>query len=131
MTPQETVQTTLDAYARRDLAAALAQFDPDLDFSVHPTNSEIKLCGCFKGLQAFQEHLVEIDRYWSFETFEPLEVIASGNRVAARIRVELVRKDTGERFETEIANFMTVVDGRITSLQEFRDTAALERAVPA
>lgn len=126
MTPRETVETALRAYARRDMQGALSLFHPDLDFDVHPTNERTRMCGCFKGLPAFQDHLAELDRDWAFDAFEPQEIIADGPRVAARIRIELTERATGESFVTEIVNFMTVEEGRITKLQEFRDTAMLE-----
>jgi len=128
MTPRETVEAAYTAYANRDLDAMLDRFDEDLKVVVHPDNPSTKLCGIFDGRAAFADHLAELARDWDFHAYEPLEILVDGDRVATRVRLELSDRRTGQRFVTEIADFMTVRNGRIVALQEFRDTAVIEAA---
>lgn len=60
--------------------------------------------------------------------FEPREFIAEGDRVVALGTYAAKVRDTGRSYESDWVHVFTVKDGKITSFDEFFDSAAATRA---
>jgi ketosteroid isomerase-like protein len=60
--------------------------------------------------------------------FEPKEFIAQGDRVVALGTYAATVRETGRSYETDWVHVFTVKDGKITSFNEFFDSAAASRA---
>ncbi|HWG65263.1 MAG TPA: nuclear transport factor 2 family protein [Streptosporangiaceae bacterium] len=80
--PAETVQAFLDAFARRDVAAAMAVVDPRVSVTVHPLGIRDAGSGALQTvladmIRAFPDLLVRVDR-----------VITTGDVVTALLKVD-------------------------------------------
>ena len=60
--------------------------------------------------------------------FEPRDFIAQGDHVVVRGQYAARVKETGREFETYFMQVFTVRDGKITSFDEYTDTAAIAAA---
>ncbi len=60
--------------------------------------------------------------------FEPREFIAQGDRVVALGTYSAKVKDTGRSYDSDWVHVFTVKDGKITSFDEYFDSAAAHRA---
>ena len=124
-TTEETIRAAIEAYARRDLEGALSHCAETVRFcNIAAPGTGMWTFDC-QGLTAFREALVEINTAFEIEDYRLVELIAAGPRAASRQQLTLVSRATGERFDTEIADFWTVEHGKITTIHEFNDTAKL------
>ncbi|MEL6196373.1 MAG: nuclear transport factor 2 family protein [Pseudomonadota bacterium] len=125
MTTEETVRAALDAYARGDLDAAMAHCADTICFcNLAAPNSGLWQFDCH-GQAAVRAAFTQIATEFAFEKYEIVELIASGNRAASRQKLRGRHRLTGAVFDSQIADFFTVEDGKITHIQEFHDTALL------
>ena len=60
--------------------------------------------------------------------FEPREFVAQGDRVVALGHYAWHVKSTGKGWESDFAHVFSVRDGKLTSFQEYADTAAIAEA---
>ncbi|MGV6847533.1 MAG: nuclear transport factor 2 family protein [Marinibacterium sp.] len=122
----EVIHTAVDAYQRKDLDAALACCADGVAFRLM-SDSGMDHAYRFhcRGTGEFRAALQEINGDFDIQTYDLIELFVHGNRAASRTAITLFHRVSGQRIETELANFWTVEDGKITSIQEFSDTAAL------
>lgn len=122
------VQAIYAAFGRGDVPAFLAHLDEDVDWehdwgspplSIYtPRRGRAEVAKFFAAL-----HAIEITR------FEPINLLAGGNQVAAVIRLGLTVKATGQAvtdLEMHLWTFGT--DGKVTGLRHICDTHQLARA---
>lgn len=60
--------------------------------------------------------------------FEPRDFIAQGDHVVVRGQYAARAKETGREFSTYFMQLFTLRDGKITSFEEYTDTAAIAKA---
>jgi ketosteroid isomerase-like protein len=104
------------AYNRRDFDAAVASFDPEIDW-VLPARQSSDSC---RGPD-------EVKRFWQGldETFEelrlePQEFVDAGDRVATRLRFYGRGRESGVEVETEMYHQVaTFNEGRIVRMEYF------------
>jgi ketosteroid isomerase-like protein len=106
----ETGTAFAKAYADADYAEIEAQLDPDVGYREITPSRVVEATGPAAILDEEREFLERYDRH---ETLE-LEVERVGERVAARTRWRLHRG--GETEVVEWCEYMTVRDGRVTTL---------------
>ncbi len=57
------------------------------------------------------------------EDFAILDLLIEGNKAAVRWRATIHQAGSGQTYETELADFIELKDGKIVSFVEFLDTA--------
>jgi ketosteroid isomerase-like protein len=114
------------AYNRRDFDAAVASFDPEVDW-VLPAMQESDSCKGPEEIKRFWEGLDE-----TFEEFqlEPQEFVDAGDRVAVRLRYYGRGKGSGAEIDSEMYHQVsTFRDGKAVRLEYFTSwEQALEAA---
>lgn len=128
MSPLETIKQIYAAYGQGDFDTALGHCTEDVCFR-WPIDAAIsRLAGNATGKPAFLERIHELHRSFEFHAFNPVSMIADGDRVAAQVEMEVTQRATGKRLKLENAHFWTVKDGKAVELVEYYDTAAIVAA---
>jgi ketosteroid isomerase-like protein len=116
----------IDAYNRRDFVAAVADFDPEVDW-VLPARQSSDSCRGPDEVIRFWEGIDEtMDELW----LEPQEFIDAGDRVATRLRHHGRGKESGAEIDAELYHQVaTFREGRMVRIEYFAEWAeALEAA---
>ena len=125
----KTVLAYIDAYNRRDFDAAVAAFDPEVEWVLPERQSS----DSGRGRDAVIRFWQEIDETFDDLQLRPQEHIDAGDRVATRLR-HYGRAKSGVEIDTELYHqVVTFRDGRMvrieyfTSCAEALDAAGLDR----
>jgi ketosteroid isomerase-like protein len=103
------------AYNRRDFDAAVASFDPDIDW-VLPARQR---SDSGRGLDAVIRFFEDIDETWEELWLEPQEYVDAGDRVATRLRHH-GRSRSGAEIDEELYHQVaTFRDGKIVRMEYF------------
>ena len=103
------------AYNRRDFDAAVASFDPDIDW-VLPARQR---SDSGQGLDAVIRFFEDIDETWEELRLEPWEFVDAGDRVATRLRHH-GRSRSGLEIDEELYHQVaTFRDGKIVRMEYF------------
>jgi ketosteroid isomerase-like protein len=123
----EKVKASIDAYNRGDFQAALAYFDPNIEWRIPPDmDLDIGVLRGHDGVLTFWETVAE-----AFGDFrlEPVELTDAGDRVLVCLRLVAQGKRSGIPAELELHEVTEFADGLILRLEYFRSRdAALEAA---
>jgi ketosteroid isomerase-like protein len=116
----------IEAYNRRDFDAAVANFDPDIEW-VLPARQSSDSC---RGPDEVKRFWEGIDETFEELRLEPQEWIDAGDRVATRLRHHGQGKGSGIEINTELYHQVaTFRDGRMVRIEYFAEWAeALEAA---
>jgi uncharacterized protein len=122
---EELVRGIYDAYARRDVAAAFANFSPDITFvqtDLLPWGGEYHGVG---GAQdSFQKLVAHIDSRVEVE-----EIVSAGDRVVVIGRTRGTVRDGGTPFDIRAVHVWQIVDGKILRFEAYIDTPAILAAL--
>jgi ketosteroid isomerase-like protein len=120
------VRNFIAAYNRRDFDAALADFDPQIEWVLPARQSSDSGRGPGAVIRFFNAIDETMDELW----LEPQEHIDAGDRVATRLRHHGRGKGSGAEIDEELYHQVaTFRDGRIVRMEYFADWAeALEAA---
>ncbi|MBZ5674227.1 MAG: nuclear transport factor 2 family protein [Acidobacteriia bacterium] len=116
-------------YARKDIAATLALFDPQVE--MHPAENFIYATGKpFVGPDAIQGSIfTRVDDDWDGFTATTQEILGAGEVVIARGRYRGTFKATGTPIDAEFVHVFRFKNGRISMWQSYTDTAQFKEAV--
>jgi uncharacterized protein len=124
------IQSLYDAFASGDVAHIISRLTPDVDWIVEGP-AVIPYAGTYKGpeqvRQSFFGPLAEGEINQKL-TMQPL--LAQGDQVAGIGRYTATVIATGKTYDTAVAHFFTVRDGKVTRLHEVMDSAAIADAYP-
>jgi len=130
MAETNNTQIIQEGYAKfgsGDIEGLLNLFSDDIEWTTQ-TVMGAPFTGKRNGREAVAEFFSLLDENEEFTNFEPREFIAQGDRVVVLGTSTATIKSTGRTAETEWVHVFTVRDGKVTSFQEFFDSAAVERA---
>ena len=115
----------IDSYNRRDFVAALADFDPVIDWVLPARQSS----DSGKGIAAVMRFFEDIEESWDELQLHPQEYVDAGDRVATRLR-HSGRSKMGAEVDQELYHQVaTFEEGRIVRMEYFGDwREALEAA---
>lgn len=133
MSTDENVKTVQEAYAafgRGDIAGVLNCLDPNIEWRT-PEFDVMPHSGTVHGHDRVMGFFASVSETWEFETFEPREYIASGDRVAVQGHYRAGSRKTGRVAETDWVMVWRLRGGKATHFQEYVDTAALLDALTA
>ena len=116
----------IDAYNRRDFDAAVASFDPDVDW-VLPERQKSDSC---RGPDEVRRFWEGIDETFDELRLQPQEFVDAGDRVATRLRHYGRGKGSGIEIDEELYHqVVTFRAGKMVRIEYFGDWAeALEAA---
>ena len=120
----------IEAYNRRDFDAALADFDPDIEWVLPPQQSS----DSGRGHEAVMAFFEDIEETMDDLQLHPQEYVDGGNRVATRLRHSGRGKESGLEIDTELYHQVATFDstGKIVRMEYFDDwDAALAATRPS
>lgn len=117
------IRDIYSAYAARDIDAVAARLADDARFVWSARAEFVPHAGTVEGRSAFVDRLNALDEVFTFQSYEPIDLICDGDRAAARIHATVTGKGTGRTEKLELAHFWRLRDGKATELVEFYDTA--------
>jgi ketosteroid isomerase-like protein len=120
---EKIVRAAYAARVRGDVEEVVRCFAPDAHFELRgdPTASPVPVRTA--GADQLRPRMAELTRLFTFHNHEIITLVIDGANVALRSRVALTSTLTGRTVETELADFIEVKDGRITSFVQYCDTA--------
>ena len=122
------VQQVYDAFKRGDIQGVLNLVADDVDWS-HPGPPDvIPFVGHYRGRDGVAQFFARLGGAEDVEHFEPQEFFAAGDRVVALGRYRARIKATGRTNDIELVHVYTVRGGKIVSLRQYNDTAAVAEA---
>lgn len=127
MSEQSNVQLVQQAYAafgRADIDSVLQTLSENIDWVIPGPTDIIPFAGARHGRQEVAAFFGILASTQTAERFEPLEFIASGDRVVVLGTQRWHVHSTGSTYEDEWAHVFTIENGNITKFTEYHDTAA-------
>lgn len=127
LTNQQVIQSIYEMGKTGDFETMLSFMDHDL--VIHEADS-LPYGGTYHGPEGFRRLITAV-----FQTFRSFEVevdgmLSDGDQVIAMLRLKLGLKDSDRVFETRVAEYWRLRDGKAIELRPFYwDTAALAAAV--
>jgi ketosteroid isomerase-like protein len=105
----------IDAYNRRDFEAAVASFDPEIEWVLPARQSS----DSGRGLKDVLRFFEDIDEIWDDLQLKPQEYVDAGDRVATRLR-HYGRSKLGVEIDQVLYHQVaTFKDGRIVRMEYF------------
>jgi steroid delta-isomerase-like uncharacterized protein len=127
-TPTQTVQAFLDAFARHDVAAAIAAADPRVAVIVHPLGIDAT------GTERLNDLLTDLVRAFPDLMISVSRVIATGDVVTVLFKAEGTQAadyagamNQEKHLDIDQAWRFTVADGRLTEISAYWCQAQLYR----
>ncbi len=121
------VQNCYAAFGRGDIPGLLAELTDDSDW-FFPGGSDVPFSGRYQGPAKVGEFFQKLDGFVTFEEFEPLQFISTGDTVVVLGRDKVTVKSTGKGVELDWVHVMTLRDGKVSAFKEFIDTARIAAA---
>lgn len=119
-----TLRGAYDAFKRQDIAAVMAAFDENIEWSVPET---LPFGGEYRGHDSVAGFFGKLPQYWDSLSVEPTELIDGGDAILAVVRVQ----GTGAAGEmsADAVHLWRMRSGKAVSFREFSDTALALRAI--
>ncbi len=97
----------------------------------NPLPESIAFGGRYEGAAGFLEYVGQIAELIQIEEFELDEVLCDGDRVIVTGRERSLVKATGRHYSMEWVHILQASGGRVQSMREYNDTAAMRDAFEA
>ena len=131
MSAEANTQTAMDGYAafgRGDVPAILELLTDDIEWVNPGPPDVIPGAGTHRGKEAVAGFFGTLAQNTDFQTFEPREFIAQGDKVVALIYSEATVRSTGRSVVDHAAHVWTFRDGKVARFEVIQDTAAIVAA---
>ncbi|HLM27700.1 MAG TPA: nuclear transport factor 2 family protein [Thermoleophilaceae bacterium] len=125
------IRLGLEAYNRRDLAAVVMGFHPDLEYYPYREFVEAGLAKpCYRGPAGYREYIESTYDVWGAEVrLHPTELIDLGDRLVVLAEMPMRAQSSGVALDESYGSVWTLKDGRVVRVQDFlRHDEALEAA---
>ena len=122
---EKLIRDVYDAYARRDVAAALSRFSPEVEFI---QTDLLPWGGRYHGVEGAQASLGKLLAHVD-SRLEVEEVISAGDHVVVIARTRGTTLASGAAFDVRAVHVWTVVDGSILRFEAYIDTPAMLAAL--
>ena len=128
MSTEDTIRQAIEAYDRGDAEAVATLLHEDICYTINsnpalgPYHAD---CHC---KAEFFAAVGAIQADWDINSYKLDDLIVSGTRGAAQIRLQITSRHTARRLQTRLALFMTVEGGKLTEIHEYHDTANVSTA---
>ena len=129
----QTVRDAYDAFGRGDLPTVLGLMDPDIEWSEAEGNPYQPSGKAWRGQDAIVENLFVkiVEDYDGTFVIHPNEIYDAGDTVVVEARYTGTFKATGRQLDAQVCHIFKVRDGKVTSFQQFVDTAQMQDVMGA
>jgi uncharacterized protein len=121
------VQQVYNNFKAGNIQALLDMLPDNITWHL-PEIEGVPFAGKRTGRDAVRDFFVGVEANQETLEFEPREYIAQGDKVVSLGHYRWRVKTTGREFSSDFAHVFTIRDGKITSFQEYTDTASAARA---
>ena len=122
------VQDAYAAFGRGDVQSILDRLDDGIVWQgVYGAASSVPMAGERRGKPAVAEFFKLVATHVNFTRFEPKEFIATGDKVVT-LGNYTAKTSANKEFDSDFAMVFTMRNGKVTTFQEFLNTAALNAA---
>jgi len=122
------VQEAYAAFGRGDIQAILDRLTDDVIWkAVYGAAAYVPTSGERRGKAAVATFFQQVAKNVNFQTFEPKEFIATGDKVVA-LGHYTATTPIGKSFDSDFAMVFTLRNGCVSHFQEFTDSAAINAA---
>lgn len=122
---EELVRSVYDAYARRDIAAALSAFSPTVEYV---QTDALPWGGSYRGIESVRDSLgkllARVDSRVEVE-----ETFSAGEHVVVIARTRGTARGSGASFDLRAVHVWKVVEGSIMRFEAYIDTPAMLSAL--
>ncbi|WP_269502299.1 nuclear transport factor 2 family protein [Burkholderia sp. IMCC1007] len=118
------VQQAYAAFGRADIGGVLQTLSEDVDWFIPGPTDIVPFVGRRHGPQEVAAFFESLASTQTAARFEPLEFIASGDKVVVLGAQRWHVHSTGCTYEDEWVHVFTIENGKITKFTEYHDTAA-------
>jgi uncharacterized protein len=122
----QVVQNAYAAFQRGDIQTILDSLTHDVQW-IAPAIEPV--AGTYRGPGEVASFFQRVNEISEFASFEPREYVAQGDRVIALGRYKATVRQTGRAYDCDWAMAFGFRDGKISTFQEFTDTAAVSAAL--
>jgi ketosteroid isomerase-like protein len=132
MTEQDNVQAVQDIYAafqQGDIETVLKALTDDVRWWVAGSPNSLPYAGTYTGREQVTQFFKVLGETVEFETFEPQEYLAQGEKVVASGRDRRRTKSNNNVFENQWAMIFTLRQGKVTAFRAYDDTEAAASAI--
>jgi uncharacterized protein len=112
------LRTAYDAFNRNDIAAAVEQLDPHIEWT---EPEEFPGGGTYHGQAAVAGYLTQSRAAWAEGRSEPERFIASGNRMVVFVHARFRLQNSNEWHEVKLADVYTFRSGKPVQMRAFAD----------
>jgi ketosteroid isomerase-like protein len=124
------VQQGYKLLSQGDIPGVLKLMSPNVTWELVKVEN-VPFTGKFQGVEGVGRFFSALAGAIDILSFEPREFIAQGNKVIVLGENRFRVKEQKEEFDSKWVDVLTVENGKITSYEQFGDTAQLERAFRA
>jgi uncharacterized protein len=124
---KKVVQAILESFGRGDIVGLLGNVAEDVVWSA-PGASSVPYYGERRGHAGVKDFFNQLGSNVTFESFEPGEFVAEGDKVVVLGRERGRVSATGKTFDNDWALVFTVRDGKVTNFFLYENTSALAEA---
>lgn len=117
------IKTLYAARVDGDMDGLGAAFADDARFQIAGSPEASMLATFVEGRDGVMGLIQTMVDSFALEDFAILDLLVDGNKAAVRWRATIHQVTSGETYETELADFIEIKDGKIVSFVEFLDTA--------
>lgn len=128
---RELVQSIYDAFAKGDAASVLGAMHPDVDWKEaesSPYADQNPYVGPSRVAEGVFGRLMADFKGF---TVTPLKLVAEGDTVVALGRYTGTHKASSKPLDAQFAHAWTIREGKVTSFQQYTDTAQYQRLMTA
>jgi ketosteroid isomerase-like protein len=119
-----------EAFGRGDVPSVLALFDPNIEWREAESNPYKPDGKAWVGGDAIVQNLfMRLGSEWDGFTVTPHEFHDAGDTVVAECRYTGVHKATSKSIDGQACHVWKFKDGKVTSFQQYVDTAQLQEAM--
>lgn len=116
-----------DALGRGDMPVVLGAMDPGIEWREAEGNPYEPTGEAWQGADAIVQKLfIRLATEWDGFTVHPGEFYDAGDAVVVEGRYTGTFKETGKALDAQVCHIWKVKDGKVTSFQQYVDTAQLQ-----
>jgi uncharacterized protein len=116
-----------DALGRGDMPATLGAMDPGIEWREAEGNPYEPRGKAWRGPDAVVQNLfMRLATEWDGFTVHPQEFHDAGAVVVVEARYTGTYKQTGKKLDAQVCHVWKIRDGKVTSFQQYVDTAQLQ-----
>ncbi len=127
MSNVQMMQDLYDALGRGDMPVVLGAMDPDIEWREAEGNPYDPVGKGWRGPDAIVQNLfMRLATEWDGFTVHPREFYDAGPAVVVDVRYTGTYKQTGKKLDAQVCHIWKIRDGKVTSFQQYADTAQLQ-----